>query len=132
MDRVKNNLTSSFSSPGTCSPVVVVVLLVIYCYMFTIFALDQVDYCVLCIVSQFVFRGLLQLPLWCGLWFIVEGHNGTYRSLNSMVTWSVAVSWTIMPHLLFLYNMNYMQTNLVYLSFSDIELKKTNSITRQK
>ena len=47
--------------PGTCSPVVVVVLLVIFCYMFTIF-----DCRVLCIVSQFVFWVLLQLPLWYG------------------------------------------------------------------
>ena len=36
------------------------------------------------------------------LWFIVEGHIWTCRSLNSSVTWWVAVSWTIMPRLLFL------------------------------
>ena len=72
--------TSQCLNLGSCSPVVVVVLLVIYCYMFTIFALDYVDCPVLCLVSQFVFRGLLQLPLWYGLWFIVEGHNGTCRS----------------------------------------------------
>ena len=33
----------------------------------------------------FVFRGLLQLPLWYGLWFIVEGRNGTCRCLNITV-----------------------------------------------
>ena len=68
------------------------------------FCLDQVDCHVLCIVSQFAFRGLLQLLLWYGLWIIVEGHNGTCSSLNSTVIWWMTVSWTIMPHLLFLYN----------------------------
>ena len=34
----------------------------------------------------------------CGLWFIVEGRNETCRSLDSTGFWSMAVSWTIMPH----------------------------------
>ena len=37
------------------------------------------------------------------LWFVVEGRYGTCRSLNSTVIWWVALSWTIMPPLLFLY-----------------------------
>lgn len=45
---------------------------------------------------------ILHLKPWYGHWFIVEGRSGNCRSLNSNVFWWVAVSWTIMPHLLFL------------------------------
>ena len=83
------------AKPGTRSPVLVVLLLVINCYSFTIFALDYVDcrvLCiVLCIVSQFVFRGLLQLqPVHCGR---------TFRSFNLTVTWWVDISRTIMKRI---------------------------------
>ena len=58
--------------PGTCTQVGVVVLLLIYCYMFIIFALDQVDCRVLCIVSQFAFRGLLQFTASVMVWTLVH------------------------------------------------------------
>ena len=51
---------------------------------------------ILWIVSHFVFWVLLQLPLWYGFRFIIEGRNGTCRCLNLTV-----VCW--MSHLLFLY-----------------------------
>ena len=62
------------------------------------------DWCVFCIISHYLFRCHLQLSLWYGLWFIIEGCNGTSRILNSTVIWWLAVSWTIMPQLLFLYS----------------------------
>ena len=52
-----------------------------------------------------------QLPLWYELWFIVEDHNVTCRSLNSTVIWWVAVSLTIMPHI------NNIISDLVYVEY---------------
>ena len=45
---------------------------------------------------------MLHLKPRYGHWFIVQGRSGNCRSSNSNVIWWVAVSWSIMPHLLFL------------------------------
>ena len=44
--------------------------------------------------QYFVFweGGLLQLPIWYGLWFIIEDLNWTCKRLNSVVIWWMDVS----------------------------------------
>ena len=51
-----------------------------------------------CLMNSFTFyfRGILQIPIWFGLWIIIE----SFKNLNSSLIWWMTVSWTMMPHLI--------------------------------